>query len=257
MRGYGMILLINACVRQESRTKRLADHYLQRFNEPVTEVDLQKISFPLADEDFLSRRDRLCEEWRLDDPMFFLARQFASADHIVIAAPYWNLSFPAALQQYFEQICVRGITFMYNAEGNPQGLCRAQELIYITTAGRDPVPWDYGYGYVKALAESYFGIREVRLIQAAGLDMIGADTEAILAESIWQASSEERQRTKREQQKKTLTPVLVVIVFVIYLIGCVAVLMLAGWSPALLMMVIPLVGMIAGINYVLKERRKD
>ena len=175
----------------------------------------------------------------------------------MIAAPYWDLSFPAVLKQYFEHICVRGITFMYNAEGIPQGLCRAHELVYITTAGGDPIPWDYGYGYVKALAESYFGIRDVRLIQAAGLDMVGADTETILAESIRQASSEARQRTKREHRKKTLMPALLAIVFVLYLIGCVAILMLAGWSPALLMMVIPLVGMAAGIIYVLKERRKD
>ena len=92
-----MILYINACVRQESRTKRLAEHYLKQQDSPVTELDLQQLYFPEVDEAFLAKRDRLCAEGRFDDPMFDLARQFASADSIVIAAPYWDLSFPAVL----------------------------------------------------------------------------------------------------------------------------------------------------------------
>jgi FMN-dependent NADH-azoreductase len=42
------------------------------------------------------------------------------------------------------------------------------------------VPEEYGFGYVKALAQNFYGIPDVRLIKAAGLDIIGADTEAIL-----------------------------------------------------------------------------
>ena len=34
--------------------------------------------------------------------MFDLAGQFAGADTIVIAAPFWDLSFPAALKQYMQ-----------------------------------------------------------------------------------------------------------------------------------------------------------
>ena len=42
--------------------------------------------------------------------MFDLARQFARAEIIVMAAPYWDLSFQAALKQYLEQVNVVGIT---------------------------------------------------------------------------------------------------------------------------------------------------
>ena len=179
-----MILYINACVRQESRTKRLAEHYLKQQAGPVTELDLQQLHFPEVDEAFLAKRDRLCAEGRFDDPMFDLARQFASADSIVIAAPYWDLSFPAVLKQYLEQVCVVGITFCYSPEGIPQGLCRAKDLIYVTTVGGVQLPFDFGYGYVKALSEGYFGIRDFRLISAAGLDLVGADPEKILEESM-------------------------------------------------------------------------
>jgi FMN-dependent NADH-azoreductase len=112
--------------------------------------------------------------------MFDLARQFAAAEEIVIAAPFWDLSFPAALKQYFEQINVPGVTFRYNAAGVPEGLCRAGTLTYLTTAGGDYFPEEYGFGYVRALAQGFYGIREVRLIKAVGLDLDGADVEAIL-----------------------------------------------------------------------------
>lgn len=175
-----MILFINACVRKKSRTKELADYVLSKRKEPYEEVSLNAIDFPLVDEDFLKRRDRLIAHRAFGDPVFDLARQFAEADEIVIAAPFWDLSFPAALKQYLEQINVCGITFFYTPEGIPTGLCRAKRLSYITTVGGEFFPEEYGTGYLKALAQNFYGIPEFRLIKATGLDLIGANIEAIL-----------------------------------------------------------------------------
>lgn len=179
-----MILFINACVRQDSRTMRLARHLLDTMEGPVEEVRLSDVSFPAADEEFLACRDRLIADGDYQDPLFSLARQFARADEIVIAAPYWDLSFPAALKQYFEQINVVGITFRYTEEGIPQGLCRAEKIYYVTTAGGPFAPDEFGFGYVKALAQGYYGIADCELIKAVGLDIVGADAEAILQESM-------------------------------------------------------------------------
>lgn len=175
-----MNLFINACVRKKSRTKELADHFLSKQKETYEEVNLNAIDFPTVDESFLNRRDRLITQRDFNDPMFDLARQFADADDIVIAAPFWDLSFPAALKQYFEQINVRGITFRYTPEGIPTGLCRAKCITYITTVGGNCFPEEYGAGYVKALAQGFYGIPEFRLISAAGLDIVGADVEGIM-----------------------------------------------------------------------------
>ena len=184
-----MILFINACVRRESRTKRLADHLLAKYDEPVTEVRLGTLNFDPTDEEYLIRRDRFIAEENFTDPMFSLAKQFASADRIVIAAPYWDLSFPATLKQYFEKINVSSITFFYTPEGIPQGLCRAKELIYVTTAGGTYVPDEFGFGYVESLAKNFYGIEDVRLIRAVGLDIDGADPEQILCDAMSQMST--------------------------------------------------------------------
>lgn len=112
--------------------------------------------------------------------MFTLARQFAEADTIVIAAPYWDLSFPAMLKVYFEHINVVGITFRYSPEGFPIPLCKAKKLCYVMTAGGSYVPEEFGFGYVKALATAFYGIGDCELIKAVGLDIEGADVEGIM-----------------------------------------------------------------------------
>ena len=175
-----MTLFVNSCVRKGSRTKRLAGILLGKLGGEIEEINVSDITFPTVDEEFLKKRDGLIASNKWDDPLFKYARQFAEADQIVIAAPYWDLSFPAALKQYFEQINVIGITFEYSPEGTPISKCRAEKLYYVTTAGGTFVPEDYGFGYVKALAQGFYGIQDVRLIKATGLDIYGADVEGIL-----------------------------------------------------------------------------
>ena len=174
------VLFINACVRKESRTRRLTDRILEKLDLPVEEVRLHEMRFPVVDEAFLERRDRLIAAGDFGDPVFDLARRFAQAQTVVIAAPYWDLSFPAALKQYFEQINVVGVTFRYTEDGVPVGLCRADKLIFVTTAGGCYAPEEFGFGYVKALAQNYYGISDVRLCKAVGLDLNGADAEGIM-----------------------------------------------------------------------------
>ncbi len=174
------ILYINACVRKESRTRTLAEKLLTRLDRPFEELRLEDMTFPIVNEDYLCARDYLISQGDFANPMFALARQFAEAEAIVIAAPYWDLSFPASLKQYLELVNVVGITFRYSEEGIPVGLCRADRLYYVTTAGGNYCPDQYGFGYVKALAQNYYGIQDVSKLEASGLDMFGADVQTIM-----------------------------------------------------------------------------
>ena len=62
-------------------------------------------------------------------------------------------------------------------------MCRAERLYYVTTAGGTITEEAYGYGYVKALAQEMFGIKEVILIKAENFDIIGNDQAGILSEA--------------------------------------------------------------------------
>ncbi len=178
-----MILFINACVRKESRTKRLADYLLSKFNDEIKEVILSEIDFPCVNEAFLEKRESYINNNDFSDSSFDMVKDFANADIIVIAAPYWDSSFPASLKQYIEQMNVIGLTFAYTEEGRPYGLCKAKKIYYVTTSGGKIFNSDFGYGYIKSLAENYYGISNTVMISAEELDIVGADVEKILSEA--------------------------------------------------------------------------
>ena len=112
--------------------------------------------------------------------MFKYAKHFANADTILISSPQWDSSFPAILKTYIENINVSGITFSYSEKGCPVSLCKAKRLIYITTAGGPIFSNNFGFGYIKSLAENFYGIKDINYIKAEGLDVMGADVPMIL-----------------------------------------------------------------------------
>ena len=179
-----MKLFINACVRKNSRTRRLAETHMGGDRQAWKEVYLPAIDFPKVDEAFLTWRDACIQSGDYSSPVFDLAKDFAAAEEIVVAAPFWDLSFPSMLKQYIEQICVLGITFFYNDQDMPQGLCRARKLTYVVTAGGPIYDEAFGYGYVKALANTFFGIPETRIIKAENLDIRGADVDGIMRKAM-------------------------------------------------------------------------
>ena len=174
------ILFVNACVRPGSRTLELAETLLQKLKGDVEEVRLYEMSLPVLDLNVMTQRDLAVQKNDFSDPVFDAAKQFAAADVIVIAAPYWDLMFPAVLKTYFENITVTGITFRYSEEGRPQSLCRAKSLHYVTTAGGFIGQNDFGFSYVKALAQNFFEIPDVNRYAAEGLDILGADVNLIM-----------------------------------------------------------------------------
>ena len=143
------ILFINACVRENSRTLVLARNVLKDISGEIIEVNLNQETITPLNRELLEKRESLLRDGNKDDPMFCYARQFAEADEIVIAAPFWDLSFPALLKTYIERITVSGITFEYIGD-TPHGLCKAKRLTYITTSGGS-IFVDFGYEYIKAL----------------------------------------------------------------------------------------------------------
>lgn len=174
-----MILYINSCVRDDSRTDRLARALLRKLGGDFTELTLQDANIAPLTQETLAMRSRLTEQQAFDHPLFAYARQFAEADVIVISAPLWDLSFPALLKVYLENIYVIGLVSRYGSDGRPVGLCRAKVLYYVSTAG-GPFDGRFSFDYLRALATECFGIPTVRLIQADMLDVDGFDAETIL-----------------------------------------------------------------------------
>ncbi len=174
------ILFVNACPRKDSRTKLLADYLLRKLNGTVYERTLATTALVPLTEKEITQRENLVRQGDFSHPLLALASEFASADCIVIAAPFWDLSFPALLKLYIEHINIVGVTFAYHTDGRPYGLCKAKKLYYVTTAGGPIANEAYGYGYIKALATNFYSIADTYCIKAENLDVNGANVENIL-----------------------------------------------------------------------------
>lgn len=174
------ILFLNACVRPMSRTMILARHLLSHLPGTVTEVNLEHEAIVPHTWRRLQRREECLAAGDFSDPMFRYALQFREVDTIVIAAPYYDLSFPAALKNYLEIVANVGLTFYYDENEQARTLCRAKRFFYVATAGAEFVP-DFGYGYVKYLLREFYGIQESHCFYADRLDLRGSDPEAILS----------------------------------------------------------------------------
>ena len=101
------ILFINACIRRNSRTLELAKHVLSKLAGKVEEVKLYDEKLPPLTLNEMQIRDDAKKGEDFSSEIFKLPKQFANADVIVLATPYWDLSFPAVVKSYFEKMLVK------------------------------------------------------------------------------------------------------------------------------------------------------
>ncbi len=183
------ILYVDACVnRESSRTERLAGALLERLEADGNQIEhliLEDAAdlLPLDGAAVLERTEGT-EASDFSGRLFRYAKQFAAADEVVFAAPYWDLSFPAKFKVYLEHLCAQGVTFRYSEKGIPTGLVDVKRVYFITTAGGYTGDWDYGWIQVRDLCKLYFGIEDVRRFSAEGLDIITNDADAIMEEAL-------------------------------------------------------------------------
>ena len=183
-------LIVDCCLRgEESRTAKLMEAFVAALPVDVQAEKLvleEEALAPLTGAHF-QQRQRLLDEGKLDHPRFRYAHQFAEADIVCIAAPFWDLSFPALLKIYFEQISLDGITFTARDNGLV-GLCKGTDLVFLTTRGGiyTDDSMEMGSRYVDAM-HTFFGFDRYHCIAADGLDIEGFDVEIILGEAVEKA----------------------------------------------------------------------
>lgn len=177
------LLFINACMRgaEQSRTEGLCRSFLNEWkkhhpNAVVLERDLTAADLPVMTAHLSSQRDAAVEKQNWDSPLLAVAREVAAADQVVIGAPYWDLSCPAALKVYLEWASTLGVTFRYDEQGQLVGMSKAEKLLYITTGGGVIQGQNYGFDYVKALG-AMLGISDAQCVAAELLDVLGGPGE--------------------------------------------------------------------------------
>ena len=183
------VLYIDCCIRrEESRTRILAEAFLAALQiQGAYQVErlclMDEPLVPLS-EGFFAQRERLLAENNRSHPRFRYAHQFSQADRVVVAAPFWDLGFPALLKLYIENICLDGITFGVDEHGT-HGLCKAERFLFLTTRGGsyNNSPLEMGARYLEALCQ-FWGIPRFDVVAADGLDLGREDVKTILDRAI-------------------------------------------------------------------------
>lgn len=187
------LLYIEACPRGrgQSRTLLLADAFLAAFQAAYPQADILRhdvahMGLLPVDGPMLTRREALIDARAWADPLFAPARAFQAADGLLVAAPYWDLMFPAMLKTYIEHVFIRELTFRYERD-MPIGLCTARRALCVTTAGSPIGSQDFGTAYLRATL-AMLGIARFDGIAAEGLDIAGADPRALIARASEEAA---------------------------------------------------------------------
>lgn len=190
------VLYIKANIKNEgeSRTFKVSDSFVEEYkrNNPEDEIitlDLYKENIDFLRADDLGKLFGPKDEESKNNSILKYAYEFADADKYIIAAPMWNLSFPAILKAYIDYVSVSGITFKYTAEG-PVGLLNNKKAVHIVSRGGayDNSPYEMGDRYLRTIL-GFFGIKDMETIAIDNLDVIGVNVEEKVEEGIKKATS--------------------------------------------------------------------
>ena len=169
------LLYIDACIRgNESRTRRIADPIVRILEEKyaIERFILNDMPLEIVQKDLIHKR----LNGDIDPAVLTWAETVRDADRIVIAAPFWDMSIPAALKNFFELCSILDVTFKTN-DRSCYGNCKAKKLLYITTRGMDIAtgdPLEQATPYLKALSWLW-GIGPLEVIAAQNMDYVSAE----------------------------------------------------------------------------------
>ncbi|MBQ1218712.1 MAG: NAD(P)H-dependent oxidoreductase [Bacteroidales bacterium] len=182
------LVVINACMREESRTQKILDGLLgvlgKKYNIEI--IDLSTLNMSWIGEKDLKDRDN----GYVPEKFVSMSKKVANADRLVIAAPFWDMSFPSVLKVFFENISLFNITFT-STQTECVGLCKAKKVLYITTRGmniKTGDPLEQATPYIKALSKLW-GLGELYVLSAENLDYssdkeIESKVEAAIAQGV-------------------------------------------------------------------------
>ena len=168
------LIIIDSCRREGSRTRVILDAAKEVLSAryDIETIDVNALALSPVTPQMLKERTL----GRVPENVLSIAERIASADRLVIAAPFWDMSFPAVLKAFFENMSLYNVTFTDDGT-TCTGLCRCGKVLYITTRGMDIPTGDFrdqGSSYLKALS-SLWGLGEVITVAAWNLDYMSVE----------------------------------------------------------------------------------
>lgn len=171
------ILQIDSSPRGDASLSRQITRYvakqLQETGDKIMIRDLATTDLPLLTEAhigaFFTPGDQRSDEQRdLLKLSETLIAELKQAKQLVIGAPMYNFSVPAALKAWIDLICRAGETFRYTENG-PKGLLNIEQAFIVVSAGGTDIgsPIDFNSTYLAHVCR-FIGIENVHIIDVSG-----------------------------------------------------------------------------------------
>ena len=143
--------------------------------QPVSQVDAAWVGANFTDP--AVRTDAQRETLSGSD---VLVAELKAADQIVIGAPIYNFSIPAALKAWIDQVARARETFRYT-EAGPEGLLTGKTAWLVIASGGVPMDsaMDFATPYLRHVL-GFLGIVDVRVIDASRWDFRDVDDQAAI-----------------------------------------------------------------------------
>lgn len=199
------VLRIDASSRYDgSVTRQLANNFIAELHKHRDDVVVQQrdvVSDALAFVDagwvnanFTPADQRSEEQLAVLAQSDQLVKELQDADVIVIGAPMYNFSIPAALKAWIDLVARAGLTFHYTENG-PVGLLENKKAYVVLASGGTSIgsDIDYASGYLRHVL-GFLGIHDLELISAERMNF---DNE----ESKQHADQQIRHAVKQLQQQ--------------------------------------------------------
>jgi len=175
------VFKINSSSRlEDSVTRQLSDRFIEKLKQEgrevrITERDLSNTVLPYIDQAWISasytqaheRSDEQHKKLLLSDQ---LIKELQDADIVIIGAPIYNFSIPAALKAWIDLVARPGVTFRYTGNG-PVGLLDGKKAYLILASGGVSIGGDadFASSYLRHVL-NFIGIHEVEVIAAERLN---------------------------------------------------------------------------------------
>ena len=186
MNNKRRVLAVNASGRSTgSATRQLSRDLIAALDDRYGDVEITSRDLadgvPFVDQawieaNFTPTESRSAEQREALSYSDSLVAELQQADVVVIGAPLYNFSIPAALKAWIDMIARARLTFRYTENG-PEGLLKDKKAYLVVASGGVPVgsPVDFATPYLRHVL-SFIGINDVEIIAAEKLNTQADDS---------------------------------------------------------------------------------
>lgn len=169
------IVYINCCIRgNDSRTLKIAQPIIQDIRKyaEVVEINLAELDLKPYNKALYSEKANGYIEQRYIE----YSKLVADSDGLIIAAPFWDMSFPSQLKTFLEGISLFDVMFISD-DKQCIGIAKCPFMLLITTRGMN-IPQgnelEQATPYLKALCWLW-GIKDFQCVDAYNFDYLSED----------------------------------------------------------------------------------